>query len=108
MQFRSTIAAATLALALAAAAGPAFSQQQEGLVNVNVEGNNVQVPVGVAAQVCPNIAANVLAQAVTTQEVVCEISQEVAAQHNIRGQQGGGGDGQQQGLVNVSVEDNNV
>jgi hypothetical protein len=106
MILRSTMAAA--ALALAVAAGPAFAQQQEGLVNVNVEGNNVQVPVGVAAQVCPNVAANVLAQAVNTQTAVCEIDQQTAAAHNIRGQQGGGGGAQQEGLVNVNVDGNNV
>ena len=57
--------------------------QQEGLVNVSVEGNTVQVPVQVAAQVCPEVSAEVLSQAVTTQEVVCEIDQETAAQHDI-------------------------
>ena len=82
-----------------------FWFQQEGLVNVNVEGNTVQVPIGVAAQVCPGVAANVLAEAVNTQTPVCDITQDVAAQHNIRGQQGGGqaqgqaqGQSQEQGL----------
>src|SRR5687767_1273075 len=76
MTLRSTMAAAVLALAVAA--GPTFAQQQEGLVNVNVEGVNVQVPVGVAAQVCPNVSANVIAQAAGTQEAACEITQETA------------------------------
>ena len=35
--------------------------QQQGLVNLNVSGNTVQVPVAVAANVC-NVAVNVLAQ----------------------------------------------
>lgn len=89
---KSTMIAAA-ALALGVAAGPAVAQQ-EGLVNVSVEGNTVQVPVAVAAEVCPNVSADVISQAVTTQEVVCEIDQETAAQHNIGGEGGedeGGG-----------------
>jgi hypothetical protein len=106
MTMKSTVAAAAVAFALVAA--PAFAQQ-EGLVNVNVEGVNVQVPVGIAAQVCPNVSANVIAEAVGTQEAVCEITQETAAQHDIAVGQGGGQDqGQQSGLVNVNVEGVNV
>ncbi len=92
--FRTTMIAAGAALFLS---GAAFAQTQEGLVNVNVAGNNVQVPIGVAAQVCPNVSANVLAQAAGQQEAVCEITQEVAAENNIGGQQGGGGQGGGQG-----------
>lgn len=55
MFLRSTIVAA--ALAASVVASPALAQQQEGLVNVNVEGVNVQVPVSVAAQVCPNVSS---------------------------------------------------
>jgi hypothetical protein len=85
---KSIIAAAVLAVSLPA--GAAIAQTtQEGLVNVNVEGVNVQVPISVAAEVCPNVAANVLAEAVGTQDAVCEIDQETAAQHNI-GTEGGG------------------
>jgi hypothetical protein len=73
------------ALAVSALSTAAFAQQ-EGLVNISVDGNTVQVPVTVAAQVCPNVAANVLAEAVTTQEVVCEIDQQTAAEHNIGGE----------------------
>jgi len=52
---------------VALAAMPALAQpQQRGLVNVNVSDNNVpitvQVPIGIAANVCPNLTANVLAQ----------------------------------------------
>jgi hypothetical protein len=93
MFLKSTIVAAALA---AFVATPALAQQQEGLVNVNVEGVNVQVPVSVAAQVCPNVSANAIAEAVTTQEAVCSIDQKTAAQHNIGGQ--GQGQSQEQGL----------
>jgi ribosomal protein S7 len=85
-----------------------FAQTQEGLVNINVGENTVQVPIGIAAQVCPDVAANVLAQAVNTQTAVCTIDQQTAAEHNIRGQQGGGAGAQQEGLVNVNVEGNTV
>ncbi len=85
---RTSTMVAVAALALGAAASPAVAQQ-EGLVNISVEGNTVQVPVAVAAEVCPNVSANVLAEAVTSQEVVCEIDQETAAEHNIGGGQGG-------------------
>lgn len=40
---------------------PALAQQQRGLVNVNVEDVTIQVPVGIAANVC-DVNANVLAQ----------------------------------------------
>jgi hypothetical protein len=97
---------ATAGLVLSVAVSPALAQQ-EGLVNVNVEGVAVQVPVGIAAQVC-GVDANVLAdQFVGTENVVCDIDQQTAAQHNIgpQGQGGGQGGGQQEGLVNVNVED---
>jgi hypothetical protein len=71
------------AVAAGLSMSPAFAQQ-EGLVNINVEGNTVQVPVAVAPQVCPNVSAEVLSQAVTTQEVGCEIDQDTAAQHGIQ------------------------
>lgn len=94
MFLKSTMAAAALCISVVAA--PAFAQQQEGLVNINVEGVNVQVPVSVAAQVCPNVSANVIAEAVGKQEAVCSIDQQTAAQHNIGGQ--GQGQSQEQGL----------
>ena len=56
--------------------------QQNGLVNVSVDGNTVQVPIGVAANVC-DIAANVLARDFKgSEEDACEITQEVAAANN--------------------------
>lgn len=110
---RSTALGASLAFGLVPAMALA---QQEGLVNISVEDNVVQVPVGVAAQVCPGVDANVLAQQfVGTSDVACEIDQDVAAEHNIgggspgAGQGGGnGGGGQQNGLVNVSIDGNTV
>lgn len=73
---RRTIATAALAIGMSAAAIPAAAQQN-GLVNVDVSNvlnnldldllnnslnnNTVQVPIGVAANVC-NVSANVIAQ----------------------------------------------
>lgn len=74
------LTAATFALLLGSAA--AFGQQ-EGLVNVSVDGNTVQVPVGIAAQVC-DVDANVIAtQFIGSDETVCEIDQETAAEAGI-------------------------
>ena len=88
---------AAMAVGLGLLAGSALAQQQQGLVNVavGVEDNVVQVPIGIAAQVC-GVDAAVLAKQENTGDVVCTITQDVAAQNNIRGQQGGGqGQGQQ-------------
>lgn len=83
MQVRNIIKSfGALAVATALSISAAVAQQ-EGVVNISVEGNTVQVPVEVAAQVCPEVSAEVLSQAVTTQEVVCEIDQATAAQHDI-------------------------
>ncbi|HEV7252698.1 MAG TPA: hypothetical protein VGN97_06320 [Mesorhizobium sp.] len=100
------------ATALLLSSGAAFAQTQQGLVNVSVEGNSVQVPIGVAANVC-DVDANVLAtQFVGTDQTACEIDQETAAANNIGGSNAGGGQGNgggnQNGLVNVSVDDNVV
>ncbi len=85
---------------------------QEGLVNVSVDGNTVQVPVGIAANAC-DIDANVLAQDFAgADETACEIDQETAAANNVPGYggggAGGGGNGAQNGLVNLSVDGNTV
>jgi hypothetical protein len=80
------VGAALLTLAL----GSAAFAQQEGLVNVNVEGVNVQVPVAVAAQVC-DVNINVIAEQYReSEEPVCTIDQETAAEAGI--DTGGGED----------------
>lgn len=83
--------------------------EQRGLVNVSVDGNTVQVPIGVAANVC-GADANVLAQQQGSGETVCEIDQQTAAENNIGTGSNGNGNagGDQQGLVNVSVDGNTV
>jgi len=103
----TTSAAVAALLSLAA---PAFAQDQEGLVNVSVDDNTVQVPVSVAANVC-DIAVDVLsADFVGTEETACSVDQETAAANDFPGyeDQPGNGGGKQNGLVNVSVEGNTV
>lgn len=98
----------TAAAVLLLSTAPLHAQDsQEGLVNINVEDNTVQVPVGVAAAVCPDVDANVLAQQFAgTNEIACEIDQETAAENNIGG--GSPGGGEQNGLVNVDVDGNTI
>ncbi|PSK88545.1 hypothetical protein CLV79_101385 [Limimaricola soesokkakensis] len=105
MKSKSLVAAA----ALTVAASGAFAQGQEGLVNVSVDDNTVQVPVSVAANAC-DLDVNVLSgQFVGSDKTACEIDQETAAANGIdTGSNGGSGNGQQEGLVNLSVDGNTV
>jgi hypothetical protein len=62
---------AVMALMMVAAVAPTLAAQQSGLVNVQIGDVIVQVPVGVAANIC-GVNANVIAtQFVGTQNVVC-------------------------------------
>lgn len=96
--------------ALLLSAAPALAQgNQEGLVNVDVEGNTVQVPVSVAANVC-GVDVNVIAQDFAgTDETACSIDQETAAENDMPGYgDGANGGGNQNGLVNLDVSGNTV
>jgi hypothetical protein len=57
-EFGTLVAAAFVAVVmLVMTAAPATAARQNGLVNVNVEGNQVQVPIAAAANICDvNIA----------------------------------------------------
>jgi len=93
-------------VSIGVAAGPASAQpQQNGLVNLNISGNTVQVPVGVAANVC-NVSVNVLATLVNNEAAPCDASADPDA--TVTPGNGGGGAGPQSGLVNVNVSDNTV
>lgn len=97
--------ALTFALALLLAmAMPASAQtQQEGLVNVDVSDVTVQLPIAVAANVC-DVAVNVLAEQVRDGGAECDSEAESGATVPWNGGNGDGGT-QQDGLVNVNVED---
>ena len=58
---RLAAVAASAAMSLGVAAGPALAHpEQNGLVNVNVSGNQIAVPVAVAANIC-GVSVNLLA-----------------------------------------------
>jgi hypothetical protein len=52
MPHRIGAIAAASAACLGLAAAPAPAANQQGLVNVDLTGNTIQVPIGVAANVC--------------------------------------------------------
>ncbi len=86
-------------------AGPASAQpRQQGLVNVNVTDVNVQIPIGVAANVC-GVAVNVLAGAADLSQVDCEAEGVALAENDGNGN---GSGPRQRGLVNVNLTDVNV
>ena len=118
-RLRHAIATALAGLGLAAltlAPMPALaaSNNQSGLVNVNVQGVTVQapisvaVPVGVAANVC-DVNAAVLADQLATGPASCTATSNsqalsmAVAQAMTTG--GGGSSNHQSGLVNVNVQD---
>lgn len=93
--------AAVAALLLSSA--PVLAQQ-EGLVNVDVSGNTVQLPIAVAANIC-DVTVTALAEFVESGESACTIDQETVADSN---NAGGAAAGNQEGLVNVNIQDNTV
>lgn len=94
---------ATMVAALAGAT-TASAQNQSGLVNVAVVNNTVQIPIGVAANVC-GVAVNLLAQNIANGDTTCDA---VAGATATRAGGHGGGGGNQQGLINLYVADNTV
>jgi hypothetical protein len=92
-----------LALSLGVAAAPASAQQQNGLVNVAVVNNTVQVPIAVAANVC-GLQVGILAQNLRQGPVTCTAVANAVATRQTGA--GGGGTANQQGLVNIFIADN--
>lgn len=83
---------------------PASAANQQGLVNVAVVDNTVQIPIGVAANVC-GVTVNALASGILTGPTACDaVSGATATSNN----NGGGGGGNQSGLVNLYVADNTI
>jgi hypothetical protein len=105
MKVRLTLAVLVAALTSVGAASTASAQpNQSGLVNVAVVDNTVQIPIGIAANVC-GVAVNVLSSATATAPVDCDAV--AGAEARGTGNDGGGG-GNQQGLVNLYVANNTV
>jgi hypothetical protein len=95
---------AAIVLSLGIAAAPAAAQPQQGLINVDVSHNVVQVPVAVAANLC-NVQVGVLASGLAQGPVTC--TADAVATSVSRGT-GGSGGGPQTGLVNVAITDNTI
>jgi hypothetical protein len=83
----------------------AGAQNQNGLVNVAVVDNTVQIPIGIAANVC-GVAVNLLSSATITSPVNCTAVTDARAVS--MGGGGSGGGGNQQGLVNLYVANNTI
>jgi hypothetical protein len=101
--------AATVLLAGAVSTGfaaPAFAQtnDQSGLVNVNLQDTTVQAPIAVAANIC-NVAANVLAQQLANGAAPCDAGPRSTA---TVAPGGTATNTQTGGLVNVNVQDTTV
>jgi hypothetical protein len=91
---------ATLTLGVLAVA-PANAQTQEGLVNVNVSEVTIQVPVAVAANLC-ELNVNVIARQFRGPGASCEAT---AVSDAEAGECPAGNGANQQGLVNVNIQD---
>src|SRR4051812_7799321 len=104
MRIRVLFAVATAVLTGLVATMGASAAHQNGLVNVAVVDNTVQIPIGVAANVC-GVAVNVLAEGTLTIPVDCTAISGATATGP--GSTGGGG-GNQSGLVNLYVANNTI
>ena len=72
MKIRATMAAFVAAISCLAGASAASAQtHQNGLVNLNLDNITVQVPIGVAANVC-DVNAAVLAALTTAPGAACD------------------------------------
>lgn len=102
---RLTALLAVSILAVGVAAAPASAQtQQRGLVNVAVVDNTVQIPIGVAANVC-EVQVGVLASALQQGPTPCTA---VAGATATAPAPGPDGTTRQNGLVNLAVTDNTI
>src|SRR5689334_19553424 len=87
------LACSASALALGVVAAPAPAAPQNGLVNVDLTGNTIQVPIGVAANVC-DVSVAALASNTFGGNSVCTAASRPSANS---GGGGGGGGGAQRG-----------
>jgi hypothetical protein len=104
MKLRVTFAVLTATVAAFAGTTTASAANQSGLVNVAIVDNTVQIPIGIAANVC-GVAVNVLASNILNGDTTCSAVSGATA--TFGGGRGGGG-GNQQGLINLYVANNTV
>jgi hypothetical protein len=103
-RLRMLLAAVMTTVALLAAT-PASAQPQSGLVNVDISGVTIQVPVAIAANIC-DVNVAVLVNDLRDDAARCDATADADAITVSDG--GGGGTGPQEGLVNVRVSDTTV
>ncbi|NUR76980.1 MAG: hypothetical protein HOQ28_11945 [Thermoleophilia bacterium] len=104
MKIRMLFALTVAALVCVVAAAPVSAQRQNGLVNVAVVDNTVQIPIGIAANVC-GVTVNVLASGILTGPTACDA---VAGATATASPRNGGAGGNQSGLVNLFVANNTI
>jgi hypothetical protein len=111
LSFRKLFAAvvATTTLSLMGAGSLSAQPQQNGLVNVNISGNVVQVPIGIAANIC-DVNVAVLVDDFLDQAAPCRADATSTAEVFVTSPDGGGqpGPGDQTGLINLNISDNVV
>ena len=100
-RFAAAVSAAALMAGVGAGSAHAANTSQEGLVNVAV--TDVNIPIGVAANVC-NVSVSVLTNAIGSPSGVGDC--DAVATPTATG--GGNDNTRQRGLVNVSVTDVDV
>jgi hypothetical protein len=104
MKLRLALAILAVSATGLVGASAGAAQQQSGLVNVAVVNNTVQIPIGIAANVC-GVTVNLLASATSTSPVSCTA---VAGATATSTGNGGGAGGNQQGLVNIFIANNTI
>ena len=104
MKIRALFAVVAASLSCVVAASPAAAANQNGLVNVAVVGNTVQIPIGIAANVC-GVTVNALAQGILTGPTACDAVSGATATSSGNNH---GGNTNQSGLVNLAVENNTI
>ena len=102
---RSLVAVVITALAALVLTMPSQGAQQSGLVNVNLEGNTVLVPVSIAANVC-DVRVALLVSGLRDGPVGCDALSTATADATVTPR--GPGSTRQDGLINVNLENNVV
>jgi hypothetical protein len=100
-----TLALLTCVAALATATGASAQTEQNGLVNINVEDNVVQVPIAIAANICDVTVAVLVSDLADDSTATCDALAESDATVTPRPS---GGPTRQDGLINVNLENNTV
>jgi hypothetical protein len=101
---RILVIVAGAAMSIGLVAGPASAQpRQEGLINVNLSDNTVQVPIAAAVNICDlNVAA--LAEIIDAGGDSCD----AVAKSDAKDRRRGPSHVSQEGLVNVNVSGNTI